>query len=55
MEEILAHKWTNNNLKLQVKWMSDHITWKPISSCKELEALDYYLELRGVKHPFDLL
>ena len=45
VEEILAHKWTNNDLELQVKWMLGDITWEPLSSCKDLEALDIYLEL----------
>ena len=45
VEEILAHKWTNNNLEFQVKWMLGDITWEPLSSCKDLEALDVYLEL----------
>ena len=51
VEEILAHKWTNNNLELQVKWMLGDVTWEPLSSCKDLEALDVYLELRGAKAP----
>ena len=55
IEEILAHKWTNNDLEFQVKWMAGDITWEPLSSCKELEALDIYLELWGVKTPQSLL
>ena len=42
---ILAHKWTNNNLELQVKWTLGDVTWELLSSCKDLEALDVYLEL----------
>ena len=38
IEEILAHKWTKNDLEFQVKW-------EPLSSCEELEAQDNYLEL----------
>ena len=45
IKEMLAHKWTNNNLELQVKWTVGDITWEPSSSCKELEALDEYLAL----------
>ena len=45
IEEILAHKWTNNNLEFQVKWTLGDVTWEPLSSCKDLEALDVYLEL----------
>ena len=51
VEEILAHKWTNNNLELQVKCMLGDVTWEPLSSCKDLEALDVYLELQGAKAP----
>ena len=40
VEEILAHKWTNNNLELQVKWMVGDVTWEPLSSCRDLETLD---------------
>ena len=47
IEEILAHKWTNNNLELQVKWTLADVTWEPLSSCKDLEALD----IRGAKAP----
>ena len=45
VKEILAHKWTNNGLELQVKWTVGDITWELLSSCKDLEALDAYLEL----------
>ena len=54
VDEILAHKWTNNDLELQVKSTLGDVTWEPINSCKNLEALDSYLELRGVTHPRDL-
>ena len=45
VEEILAHKWTNNDLESQVKWTVGDITWELLSSCKHLEAQDIYLEL----------
>ena len=51
VEETLAHKWTNNDLELQVKWMLGDVTWEPLSSCKDQEALDAYLELQGAKAP----
>ena len=54
IEEILAHKWTNNDLELQVKWTLGDVTWELLSSCKDLEALDVCLELRGAKAPQDL-
>ena len=55
VEEILAYKWTNNDLEFQVKWMAGDVTWELLSSCKELEALDVYLELQGVKTSQGLL
>ena len=54
IDEILAHKWNDNNLESQVKWTLGDITWELINSCKNLEALDSYLELRGVTCPRDL-
>ena len=53
VKEILGHKWTNNDLKLQVKWTVGDVTWELLSSCKDLEALEY-LELQGAKAPWDL-
>ena len=35
--------------------MLGDITWEPLSSYKDLEALDVYLELQGAKAPQDLL
>ena len=43
------------DLELQVKWTTGDITWEPLSSCKDLEALDVYLELQGAKAPWDNL
>ena len=54
VDKLLAHKWADNNMELQVKWTLGDVTWEPIDSCKNLEALDSYLELRGVTCPRDL-
>ena len=49
IDEIIAHRWSDaKDLELQVKWTLGDVTWEPLASCKELEALDSYLELRGV-------
>ena len=46
VEEIIAHKWEGDkNLSLQVRWTLGDITWEPYNICKDLEALDRYLEL----------
>ena len=53
VDEILAHRWTDNNLELQVKWTLGDVIWEPIDSCKKLESLDTYVELGGVNCPWD--
>src|SRR6266481_3056862 len=56
VDEILAHRWVGQNrLEFQVCWTLGDVTWEPLASCKELEVLDEYLELRGAKQPRDLL
>ena len=55
VDEILAHRWVDStDLELQVRWTLGDVTWEPLASCKELAALDEYLELRRVKRPRDL-
>ena len=56
VDEILAHQWVNEkDLEFQVCWTLGDVTWEPKSSCKDLEALDAYLELCGATWPHDLL
>ena len=46
VEEITSHQWSNSKeLKLEVRWMLGDTTWEPLASCKDLKALDAYLEL----------
>ena len=54
VNEIIAHRWNGNSLELHVQRSLGDTTWEPLSNCKQLEALDNYLELRGVKSPKDL-
>jgi hypothetical protein len=55
MEEIVGHQWVNGNeLELKVRWSLGDTTWEPQEACKQLEALDRYLELHGVKCPANL-
>ena len=50
VNEILAHRLVDSTgLELQVHWTLGDMTWEPCALCKELAALDKYLELRGVK------
>ena len=55
VDEILAHHWVDSmGLELQVHWTLGDVMWEPLALCKELAALDKYLELHGVKRPRDL-
>ena len=55
VEEITSHRWTSpKELKLEVRWTLGDTTWEPLATCKNLEALDIYLELCSVAHPHDL-
>ena len=46
VEEIIAHRWEGDkNLSLQVRWTIGDVPWEPYNICKDLEALDRYLEI----------
>ena len=53
-QEWLIKEITSHHLELEVRWTLGDTTWEPLASCKDLEALDLYLELWGVAHPCDL-
>ena len=48
VDEILSHHWDGRKLMLQVKWNLGDTTIEPYNTCKDLAALDRYLELQGV-------
>src|SRR6266481_9960654 len=55
VDGILAHHWISPNaLEFQIHWTLGDVTWEPLADCKELEALDEYLELHGVSQLHDL-
>jgi hypothetical protein len=54
VDEITAHKWDGKQLSFQVRWNLGDTTWEPLAHCKELQALDQYLELLGIGHWKDL-
>jgi hypothetical protein len=50
VEELIGHRWTeDDNPEFEVRWSLGDTTWEPLSSCKDLKALDQYLELQGIK------
>jgi hypothetical protein len=54
VDSILAHQWDKGNLLFQIRWNLGDTTWEPLKTCKDLQALDEYLSLQGVKHPLEL-
>ena len=41
---------SNYHNKNQIKWRAGDVPWEPLSSCKDLETLDNYLD-EVPKHP----
>ena len=54
VDEIIRHQWDGQNLMLEVRWSLCDTTWEPLINCKDLTALDRYIELQGIKHPAQL-
>jgi hypothetical protein len=55
VDEIIVHRRINSKeLEFQVPWTLGDVTWEPMSACKDLEALDNYVELRGMSRTHDL-
>ena len=50
VDEILTHKWEGNKISFLLQWNLDDTTWEPYSECKDLAALDRYLELLGINN-----
>jgi hypothetical protein len=46
IDDLMGHRWVDGkDLEFEVRWSLGDTTWEPLSSCKDLEALDQYLEL----------
>jgi len=54
VDEILAHNWDRSQLSFRVRWNQGDTTWETFETCKDLQALDEYLQLIGVEQPSDL-
>jgi len=48
VDEITAHRWVGNKVEFLVKWNLGDSTWEPHAHCRDLEALDDYLDIEGV-------
>jgi hypothetical protein len=49
VDQILSHRWKGRSVEFLVKWTLGDTTWEPLRGVDELEALDRYLELFGLK------
>ena len=54
VDKLLGHRWKGKHLEFEVQWSLGDTTWETFDTCKELEALDRYLEIQGVRHPVEL-
>ncbi|KNZ72257.1 hypothetical protein J132_04050 [Termitomyces sp. J132] len=54
VDDLVGHCWYSKNLKFKVCWSLRDITWKSLTTCKDLVALDRYLELQGMQCPAQL-
>ncbi|KXN93005.1 hypothetical protein AN958_09737, partial [Leucoagaricus sp. SymC.cos] len=53
VDKLIGHRFTghnNKNLEFEVRWSTGDTTWEPYQACKELIALDRYMELRGASN-----
>jgi hypothetical protein len=54
VDSITSHEFRGNSIHFYVLWDSGETTVEPYNNCKELAALDHYLELHGATHWRDL-
>jgi len=47
VDSIVDHRFTGNSISFDVLWETGEITREPYTNCKNLTALDNYLELHG--------
>jgi hypothetical protein len=51
VDEIIDHKWDKGQLFFHIHWNMGDFTWESLQECKDLQALDGYLQLLGVRDP----
>jgi transposase InsO family protein len=57
VQDIIAHRWEgrdSSRLKFYLRFDDGDCEWRDWAQCDDLQALDQYLELKGVKNPLDL-
>ena len=48
VDEIKGHRWSGRKIEFEVQWNYGDNTWEPFEICKDLIALDNYLDRIGV-------
>ena len=48
VDAIIGHAWAGWRIEFNVQWSLGDTTWEPYDHCKDLAALDDYLELHGI-------
>ena len=54
VDSVVNHKFTKNSINFNILWDTGRTTCEPLAHCKDLAALDNYLELHGVTRWRDL-
>jgi len=54
VNKMESHHWNGRKLEFQVCWNLGETMWELLDLCEELEALDRYLILMGVKEWWQL-
>lgn len=50
VDEIISHRFNNDNeVEFNVLWTAGDNTWEPYSNVKDLEALQHYFDIMGVR------
>ena len=52
--EIVDHRLREGDLSFYVFWLDGDVTWEPLTSVEDCEALDVYLMKHKVVYPWDL-
>ena len=51
VDDLMGHCQGIKGLEFEVQQSLGNTTWESLEMCKDLEALDQYLEIQGVKCP----
>ncbi|KNZ75792.1 hypothetical protein J132_01538 [Termitomyces sp. J132] len=54
VDDLVGHCWDDKNLEFKICWSLEDTTWEFLATCKDLVALDRYLELQGMQCPVQL-